>query len=102
MGFNLPTTDGPWATSSAARRGKAARPAKANAATTEAAKRAEKKRGELIMGKRVGVENTEAGATVVKAGRAASGRRRTAGDVAQNLARLRPFVGPGWTWFSVP
>jgi hypothetical protein len=54
------------------------------------------------MGKRVGVENTDAGATVVKAGRAASGRRRTAGDVAKNLARLRPFIGPERTRFSVP
>jgi hypothetical protein len=67
MGFNLPTTDGPWTTSSAARRGKAARPAKANAATTEAAKRAGKKQGKLIMGKRVGAENTDADSLKVRA-----------------------------------
>jgi hypothetical protein len=82
MGFSLPTTDLPWTTSSAARRGKAARPARAK--TTDAAKRAETKWGKLIMGERVGVwvevgvgvEHNVTVSSVVKVRRAASGRRR--------------------------
>jgi hypothetical protein len=67
MGFNLPTTDGPWTTSSAARRAEAASPATAKTKTTDAAKRAGKKQGKLIMGKRVGAENTDADSLKVRA-----------------------------------